>query len=132
MAKLLGKAAANKRIRALYPAAFAAARAQLKKEVDNLTAAIKRNAPFEEGELQASVRNFETPDRELSYRIIADAKDDKSRYIGHWVEHGHTAPDGTPVPARPFFFPTYRAHKKGMQRRMRAAAKRAVVKAWNQ
>lgn len=132
MAKLLGKAAVNKRLKALFPAAYAAAHSQLKTEVDNLTAAIKRNAPVEEGELQASVRNYKTPDRDLSYRIIADAKDDKSRYIGHWVEHGHTAPDGTPVPARPFFFPTYRAYKKVMQRRIRAAAKRAVVKAWGQ
>jgi hypothetical protein len=42
------------------------------------------------------------------------------------VEHGHRTPDGKHVPAKPFLYPTYRARKKAMSRRIKAAARRAI------
>jgi hypothetical protein len=66
------------------------------------------------------------PRKPLSVTIIADPKDED----GHgWAVHdevGHKAKDGSHVPARPSFFPTYRARKKGIKRRMSVATRKAV------
>lgn len=104
---------------------------QLAKEVEDLTEAEQRAAPVSEledhpGQLRDSIHFYANPDRPLSYRIIADAKDDKGSYIGAHVEHGHKAVDGSHVPAVPFFFPTYRARKKGLKRRVSAAGRKAA------
>lgn len=105
---------------------------QLKVEVAELVAAQKRAAPVDEasdnpGQLRDSVHYYANPDRPLSYRILADAKDDKGKFIGGNVEHGHKARDGSHVPPKPFFFPTYRARKRGIKRRMSAAARKALT-----
>lgn len=105
---------------------------QLAKEVEDLTEAIQRAAPVGHdlektpGELRDSVHFYPTPDRPLSYRILADARDAKGDFIGAHVEQGHKAPDGSHVPRQPFFFPTYRARKRGMRRRLSAAGRKSV------
>ena len=105
---------------------------QLAKEVEDLTEAIQRAAPVRDdlqrhpGQLRDSVHFYPNPDRPLSYRVLADAKDKKGEFIGPHVEHGHKAVDGSHVPRVPFFFPTYRARKKAMQRRIKAAGRKAV------
>jgi hypothetical protein len=107
--------------------------AQLATEVDGLAAAMRRAAPVDNAtqdadvHLRDSVHAYKTPGRPLSYRIIADAKDGETgNFIGPHVEAGHKARDGSHVPPRPFFFPTYRARKKGMKRRLSAAGRKAV------
>lgn len=42
------------------------------------------------------------------------------------VEFGHRTASGAHVAARPFLFPTYRARKKAIRRRVKAAARKAV------
>jgi hypothetical protein len=108
---------------------------QLKTEVAGLVTAIQRNAPVDEasdnpGELRDSVHFYANPDRPLSYRVLADARDKAGKFIGSNVEAGHRARDGSHVPARPFFFPTYRALKKPIKRRVAAAGRKAAKQAF--
>lgn len=132
-AKMLGKASLLARF-AKVPAAIRDEIApELKKEVDGLVAAQKVAAPVDPtlearaGQFRDSIHAYETPDRELSYRIIADARDQHGEFIGPHIEAGHMAADGTHVEAKPSFFPTYRAWKKPAQRRLGAVARRAVT-----
>jgi hypothetical protein len=117
---------------ARIPAAVqASAEAQLIKEVDGLVAAQRAAAPVDEaspdpGAFRDSIHAYPNPDRPLSYRVIADAKDDTGKFIGGNIEHGHRARDGSHVPASPSFFPIYRARKKGMKRRMLAASRKTI------
>jgi hypothetical protein len=134
MFKLANLQKVEARIRRMSPAAVTALKGQLKTEVDGLVEAQKRAAPYDSAtadqdqHLRDSIHAYPNPDRVISYRIIADAKDEKGDFIGSHVEAGHRALDGTHVAARPFFFPTYRARKKGTQRRLSKAARDAVRK----
>lgn len=129
--KLANLAKIEARIRRMNPVTVIALRDQLKTEVDGLVAAIKRAAPYDgetadaDQHLRDSVHAYPNRDRVISYRIIADAKDEKGDFIGSHVEAGHRTVDGRHVAGRPFFFPTYRAHKKGIQRRLSKAARDA-------
>lgn len=130
-AKMLNLAKVNARLGRLPEALKSAVRDQLKTEVDDLVGAMKRAAPLDEfspepGKLRDSIHAYENHDRDLSYRVIADAKDEQGRFIGQHVEFGHRAEDGTHVPARPSFYPTYRARRTGMRRRVSAAARKAI------
>lgn len=109
-----------------------AAEDALKKEVDDLVAAMQRAAPVgnpaegaEPGKFRDSIHAYENPDKPLSYRILADARDEQGRFIGAHIEFGHKAPDGSHVAASPSFFPTYRARKRAMRRRLSAATRKA-------
>ncbi len=110
-------------------------RVQLKQEVDGLVEAIKRAAPVgdglerQPGELRDSVHSYPNQKRDLSLKVIADARDAKGRFIGAHVEFGHMTPGGHHVPAVPFFFPTYRANKRPVRRRLAAAARKAFKSA---
>lgn len=122
-----------RRTRALPAAVRRALAQQLETEVADLTAAMKRAAPVDnvtqdqDEHLRDSVHFYKTPGRPLSYRILADAKDSETgNFIGPHVEFGHKAVNGSHVPPRPFFFPTYRARKKGMRRRTSAAARKVI------
>lgn len=104
---------------------------QLEDEVNGLVEADKRAAPVDPtsedpGNFQRSIHAYENPDRPLSWRIIVDAKDKRGAFIATSVEQGHKAADGTQVPGRPSFFPTYRARKPGIRRRLAAAARKAA------
>lgn len=104
---------------------------QLQNEVDALVAAQKRAAPVDPksenpGALRDSLRAYPTPNRELSYRIIADARDEHGHVFAGHVEYGHLARDGKHVPPRPWFWPTYRARKRAMKRRLSSAASKAA------
>lgn len=130
-AKMLNKAKVIARLGRLPAALKAAVAAQLKTEAEDLVAAQRRAAPVDQlephaGAFRDSIHEYPNPDRELSYRVIADARDDKGHLIGKHIEHGHLAADGSHVPAKPSFFPTYRARKKGMRRRLSAAARKAL------
>jgi hypothetical protein len=45
---------------------------------------------------------------------------------GRFVEFGHTQPGGDYVPAEPFWYATYRALKRGMVSRIRAAVRKRL------
>lgn len=104
---------------------------QLKTEVNDLVSAMQRAAPVDPqskdpGNFRDSIHSYPNPDRPLSYRILADAKDEDGKFIGSNIEFGHRARDGSHVPGRASFFPTYRARKKPMRRRLMAASRRAL------
>lgn len=108
---------------------------ELEKAAEDLVQLQKRLAPITDeiqkhpGQLKASVHKYRTPGRPLSWRILADAKDDKGNFFGPHVEFGHLAPDGSHVPPQPFFFPAYRSMKREIQRRLRKAARDAAIAA---
>lgn len=135
MAKMLNLERVLARLAAVPEAIREAVEAQLRAEASELVAAQQRNAPVDEtsdnpGELRDSIHFYRNPDRPLSFRILADAKDDDGKFIGSNVESGHRARDGSHVPARPFFFPTYRARKRAMKRRLSDAAVKAAKRAF--
>jgi hypothetical protein len=122
--------AIRRKLARLPAAAGAALRRQLETEVEGLVAAMKRATPDDTdtggSRVRDAIRAYPTPDREISYRIISDGRDEKGHIIAPHVEYGHKARDGSHVPAKPSFWPTYRAHKKPMQRRLMAAARKAI------
>lgn len=63
---------------------------------------------------------------DVSYVVIADAKDAKNRPKAPRVELGHTAEDGTQVPAEPFFYPVARANRRRIARKITTAMRRAL------
>jgi hypothetical protein len=135
--KVLNLKAVQARLARIPKAAQAALRKQLKVEADELVSAIQRNmdAQYDHTDnnhqkLRDSVHDYPNPDREISYRILADAKDEDGKFIGSNVEQGHRALDGTHVAAQPAFFPTYRSRKSAMRRRLSKAARDAVKQAY--
>lgn len=123
------------RLRRIPDAIKVAVGSQLAKEVEDLTEAIQRAAPVSDlddnpGQLRDSVHFYPNPDRPLSYRIIADARDAKGSFIGPHVEHGHKALDGSHVARVPFFYPTYRARKKAARRRLAGVGTKAAKAAF--
>jgi hypothetical protein len=120
------------KLRALPAAVQEAAAEELKHQVDELVAAEKRACPigdsFERtpGELRESIESYRNESRVISYRVIAGARDEKGTLYGRYVEFGHTAADGSYVPAQPFWFSTYRAWKPTAIRRIRAAVRKRL------
>lgn len=134
-AKMLGRAKVLAKFRSLPTPVQVGVGSQLAKEVEDLTEAIQRVAPVDDGsdepgKLRESVHFYPTPGRPLSYRVLADAKDAEGEFIGSHVEAGHRTEQGGHVAGRPFFFPTYRARKKPMRRRLSAAATKSAKTAW--
>lgn len=109
----------------------------LKREVDDLVDAQKRAAPVgtpEEGDdhpgrFRDSIHEYQNAQRDLSYRITADAKDDAGQFIGSHIEFGHRTPSGAHVPGRPTFFVTYRARRRAMRRRLMTVSRNALKEA---
>lgn len=121
------------RVRRMNPTAVKALKEQLKTEVDELVPAIQRamDAQYDSTDnghlsVRDSVHAYPNPHRVISYFVIADAKDAHGKFIGANVEQGHRAIDGTHVAAQPAFWPTYRARKKPMQRRLSKAARTEI------
>ena len=118
----------------LDPSVSEALKTQVETEADDLADAIKRAMAAayagrnDKGleRLIDSVHAFPNENRAISVFVIADAKDADGKFIGSNVEAGHLARDGSHVAPRPAFFPTYRARKKAMRRRISAAGRAAV------
>jgi hypothetical protein len=127
------------KIKRLPASAATALKGQLKTEVDDLVAADQRamdiayadSADHEHQRLRDSVHAYENPKRAISFVVLADAKDKEGKFIGSNVEQGHRSADGKHVAARPAFWPTYRARKAGMKRRISAAARKAIRQEWS-
>jgi hypothetical protein len=137
-AKLTGLANVQARLRRVPVSAQDALREQLPKEVnDGLVPAIKQAmaAQYDTTDhghesLIESVHSYPNPDREISLRVIADAKDANGEFIGSFVEQGHKTPEGGHVAAQPAFWPTWRAFRPGMKKRLRKVAKDKIKQAW--
>lgn len=131
-AKMLNLAKVLARVRLLPRAIQDAAYGQLKTEVTDMVAAMKRAAPVggaddpHPGALRDSIHAYANPNRPLSFVILADAKDADGKFVGSNIEAGHRTPEGKHVAGRPSFFPTYRARKKPMRRRIAAASNKAA------
>lgn len=150
-AKMLNLERVKARLRRLPQAMKAAVEEQLTAEAEELAAAMRRAAPVITGALRGSIR-VEDGDRPLSKKVIAggvpetrkrvrkgvaDADFAKAKATGGFkgefdysrgVEFGHRTPAGGHVAAEPFFYPTYRARKKAMRRRLTTAARKALKK----
>lgn len=102
-------------------------RDQIKKAmVNNGKALVKRLrsvAPREKGDLLASIEMVEGPGP-----LAVTVRAGNAETPGKHVEYGHDAPDGTHVPAVPFFWPSYRVEKKAIRGRV-VRATNAGVKA---
>jgi hypothetical protein len=101
----------------------------------SMVSAMKKAAPVSRlervrGQFRNSIHAYPNPKRDMSQYIIADAKDEKGRNIGNWIEHGHKAEDGRRIPGRPSFWPVFRALRKGMRRRLALAARKAAKDAF--
>lgn len=127
---------------------------QLHKEAEDLVAAMKRAAPVKSGVLRDTI-TFKPGSRPLSVNILAggpattvkvrkgvdDASFAKASAAAEAKggpvnrgefdyfrpqEFGHLTTKGVFVPAHPFFYPTYRARKRGLKRRLAAAARKPL------
>jgi HK97 gp10 family phage protein len=115
-----------RRLASVPPAVKDAVKAQLAQNADDLVGALKRSAPVAKderpaGQLRDSIRWYPHPQRELSVRVIADAKDEHGHGYALHVEHGTSD-----AKASPFFWPIYRAYRKAMRRKLSAAARKAI------
>lgn len=130
-AKIVGRERLFARFSAIPEAIRAEAEGPLQAGVEDMRDALKRAAPVEAaaqyekhpGELRDSIEAYRNPDRPLSWRIIAGARDEAGRLWARFLEFGH----GSAAPS-PFWFPTYRARRKAMRSKMVAAAKRGIRK----
>lgn len=122
--------------RALPRSVRGATSAALDREAGELAEAIRRAVPVDDGDLRDSVRvrrgrPAKTSKGEVAQEAGADAdlsvrvvEGDTKTFYAPFVEFGHSD-----APAKPHFFPTYRARKKAMARRIKAAQRRAIREA---
>jgi len=108
-----------------------AVESELKKEVEEMVAAIQRAAPVSDfesrpGELRDSVTAYPVQGRPAAWRIIVKAQDQTGRYYGSAVAGGHNTKDGGRVPAQPFFWPTYRSRRRGLRARILRPARKLI------
>lgn len=134
-AKIQGRQKHRARLAKIPKAVKDAVARQLIQEVDDFVEAAKRAAPVDfksdnPGEFRDSIHAYPNPKKGLSYHIIVDAKDEDGKPIASHIEQGHRAVDGTHVAAQPSFFPTYRARRKGMKRRITAKGRKAIRDAY--
>ena len=136
MASVEGMAAFRARLAAVSAAARGEMAAAIEEGADEFVAAARTACPTDStleahpGELRESIHKKEGA-HELQVRVVADAKDEKGHYYGAHVELGHRTPDGGAVPAKPFFYPSWRLVKPKVRARIaraiRSAAKGEVV-----
>lgn len=133
MAKLDGLNDLNRRLAALSAATKAELRTALDESADRVVAIQKSLAPVDEGDLRNSIRK-EPGEHELQIRIVAGGSATTKA-----VRNGATAPRidyaviaefGTANrPARPFFYPGYRALRKAIRARLSRAYRNAARRA---
>lgn len=125
MATIRNKARLLRRMQRIPPEVKKALRTQLEKNANELVQTVKNFAPVDDGLLRASVMQEDASDAtKISRRVSADAKDEKGRPYGRWVEFGTTKSE-----ARPFFWVSYRLKKRRFKSRMARAAKKAIADA---
>ena len=100
-------------------------------QAEELAADMRRIAPRDDDpdngeQVRDHIRTEEGRFGDVSYVVIADAKDAKGRPKAPRVELGHKAADGTWVEAEPFFYPVVRASVRRVRRRIASAMRRAL------
>jgi hypothetical protein len=138
-AKLLNLRQVQYNLSRVPQAAADALRSQMKTEADDFVDVVKSamasqydHEDNDHERLIDSVHAYPNPDREISYHIIADAKDDKGQFIGSHVEQGHKARDGSHVAPQPAFWPAWRSFRDGMRKRLATTARTAVKRQFEQ
>lgn len=117
-----------------------AVREELRKELAetarDIVTEMKARAPvapeFERhpGELREHIAS--RPGRmELAVQVVCDPRTEHGVGYAPHVEFGHRTKDGGHVPPKPFFYPVLREQKRKAARRIRAAAKRGMQRAWS-
>lgn len=132
MAKIEGLDALNRKLAALPVAVREEIAAALDEGADRMVGLAKSLAPVDEGDLRASIRK--EPGRHELARVVRAG----GRLTTKPVRRGITAPAvdyavidefGTKEhPARPFFFPAWRALKKAVRARLSRAYRNAAKK----
>lgn len=137
------------KLRRALPRITGAAVRQIEKEAKDLADAVRQAAPEgPTGNLKKSVEARQVSPTAWEVRAggelttkkvragvkakdIAKAKvaqNNKGEFdYARGVEFGHRTPDGEHVPAHPFFYPTYRARKGGIRKRILASAQQAAA-----
>lgn len=121
------------RLSKMTPAVRKAAGQEAFMQAEQIAADMRRIAPYDPADddgqhVRDHIRVEEGRLGDVSYVVIADAKDAKGRAKAPRVELGHKAADGTEVPASPFFYPVVRASSKRVKRRLVSAMRRAIRK----
>jgi HK97 gp10 family phage protein len=116
----------RRRFDAMPAKARAAAVKMVNKSADELVAQMKAIAPRDKGNLRDSVRKEEGRLGDVSAVVLADAKDERGRPYAARVELGHMAPDGSQVPAEPFFYPVVRVNRARIKRRLARAISKGL------
>lgn len=130
MARVEGMEALRAKLAAISTAARQGMAEAINAGADELVETAKAACPTDEtleshpGELRESIHKNDGA-HELQVRVVADAQDAKGHYYGAHVELGHRTPDGGAVPAKPFFYPSWRLVK----RRVKARIARAITRA---
>lgn len=145
-AKFKGRGALIKRLSQLVPeVAQEVATAQLE-AAEDLAAAIEQRAPLGDGDnagdYRASIKGGRIADHPGKAVLGASSVKDKNAtgvfadFKWRWLEFGtaertvkKTGKSSGRMPAQPHIFPTYRAKKKAIRRKVAAAINRAVRKA---
>ncbi|WAX93194.1 HK97 gp10 family phage protein [Aminobacter sp. NyZ550] len=129
-AKMLGREAVTRRLRRLVPdAEKEAASAQLE-AAQELATAIEQRAPLgESGDYRASIEGGRLADKPQNAVFGSSTKDPNATgifadYIWRFLEFGTVK-----MAAQPHIFPTYRAMKKRIRRKVAGAINKAVRKA---
>lgn len=77
------------------------------------------------GQMRESIRR-EANGRALSTTVVCDARDREGKAYPAHVEYGHRTESGKHVPAKPFFWPSYRVTKKRIRSRISRAINKGV------
>jgi HK97 gp10 family phage protein len=118
-----GADAFRRRLAALSAETKAEVRKALEVSASEMVATAKALAPVDEGDLRDSIRKEPGP-HELAVTVVAG---DERAFYARFVEFGRRG-----MPARPFFWPAYRALQKRIRSRINrsitTAAKKAATK----
>lgn len=147
MAGFSNKERALRRMRALTPEVRIMIEDAMEKEAAELTELIRRRVPVDTGSLRDSVRYDTSPDR-MRFTIragglpstrkkvrkgVRDSDFAEARLEGNnkgEFDYARAVEFGTSdTAAQPYFYPSYRQKKRGIRRRVKAAAKKGVAKA---
>lgn len=146
MAGFTNKERARRRMRALGPEVMKVLQVQMRQEAEDLAELMRRRVPVETGTLQQTVRVEDgprpltmiiraggEPTRKKVRKAVRDGDFAKAKASGGAkgeYDYARSVEFGTSdQTAQPFFYPSYRQKKKGMQRRVKTAAKRGVATA---
>lgn len=116
------------------------ARRVISDEAEAMADEMKRGAPHDEGDLADSIEATNTSEGTwIRWKVKAGgtpgtqhavrrSRKGNAPFYDHAaaIEYGHMGPSGRPVPAHPFFWPTYRRRIKRFKSRLRGALKKAI------